>query len=294
MVSSAAIRYLRGDTGGAAAAATALMARHPSDRRVLHTVVSLAALVGDPGLAQQASRTLQASLACVYNSLPRGRREYVWQRHRSANASFVSFARFPFVSLASAFCSTHGIVTRLGFGRFILTPGGYCNALVLLPSRSSLALALKPCPSHHVPCLLEFIEAARCRCTVYVSGSILLCLAGGYSSVCRTGAPRFSCPSTPIPLPGLPYSFISASTAILQSNPASQLYPRFLWVWIRSFPLLPVAPITRRHRPCLSVPGPATRTGGCLDNTQQRKTFGRSISPCGRQEHRMPRAGNLS
>ncbi|CAM9704269.1 unnamed protein product [Scytosiphon promiscuus] len=59
LISCAAVRYLRGDDSGAIAAAGALMASHPDKRRVLHTVVSLAALAGDAGLAQQASRLLQ-------------------------------------------------------------------------------------------------------------------------------------------------------------------------------------------------------------------------------------------
>lgn len=59
LISGAAVRYLRGDESGATAAASALMTRHPGKRRVLHTVVSLAALAGDAGLAQQASRALQ-------------------------------------------------------------------------------------------------------------------------------------------------------------------------------------------------------------------------------------------
>eukprot|EP00903_Cladosiphon_okamuranus_P012909 g12052.t2 len=60
MVSMAVVSYLRGDENGATAAATELVARHPGDRRMLHAVISLAALVGDSGLAQQASRALQA------------------------------------------------------------------------------------------------------------------------------------------------------------------------------------------------------------------------------------------
>ncbi|CAN0442108.1 unnamed protein product, partial [Ectocarpus sp. 12 AP-2014] len=50
VISGAAVMYLRGDTSGAAAAAGTLMAQRPEDRRVLHTVVSLAALAGDSGL----------------------------------------------------------------------------------------------------------------------------------------------------------------------------------------------------------------------------------------------------
>lgn len=65
LVSGAAVRYLQGDESGASAAAFSLMAQHPEDRRVLHTVVSLAALAGDTGLVQQASRALQASVVVV-------------------------------------------------------------------------------------------------------------------------------------------------------------------------------------------------------------------------------------
>jgi len=61
LVSSASARHLRGDEGGAAAAARALMAGHPGDRRALHTVISIAALASDAGLAREASRALQAS-----------------------------------------------------------------------------------------------------------------------------------------------------------------------------------------------------------------------------------------
>lgn len=60
LISGAAVRYLRGDSSGAAAAAGTLMVLRPGDRRVLHTVIALAALAGDTGLVQQASRALQA------------------------------------------------------------------------------------------------------------------------------------------------------------------------------------------------------------------------------------------
>ncbi|CAB1097731.1 unnamed protein product [Ectocarpus sp. CCAP 1310/34] len=73
LISGAAVRYLRGDTSGAAAAAGTLMAQRPGDRRVLHTVVSLAALVGDSGLVQQASRAMQAreALGVRVRTLPK-------------------------------------------------------------------------------------------------------------------------------------------------------------------------------------------------------------------------------
>ncbi|CAN0431567.1 unnamed protein product, partial [Ectocarpus sp. 12 AP-2014] len=72
VISGAAVMYLRGDTSGAAAAAGTLMAQRPEDRRVLHTVVSLAALAGDSGLVQQACRALQTLPKRATSSDPGG------------------------------------------------------------------------------------------------------------------------------------------------------------------------------------------------------------------------------
>lgn len=96
LVSRAAVRYLQGDEAGAAAAATELMARQPGDRRVLHTVVSLAALVGDSGLAQQASRALQArfGVLIVRGSLTEDRSAFPAGTMPSSERSFsCNFAR---------------------------------------------------------------------------------------------------------------------------------------------------------------------------------------------------------
>lgn len=76
LISGAVVRFLKGDVSGTSAAVGALMAQYPMDRRVLLTVVSLAALAGDAGLVQEASRALQVSyrrrsFACVIFALLR-------------------------------------------------------------------------------------------------------------------------------------------------------------------------------------------------------------------------------